>query len=70
VLSLIRFDALPVGAHNKTFFLFCSKRLKIHLRIVVLPVPGPPVIIETPFFKAEFIASIWSKFKLILLSCW
>ena len=44
VISLIRFAALPVGAARKMSRPSSSKYLIILLIVVVLPVPGPPVI--------------------------
>ena len=74
VASVIRFAALPVGAHNTTFSLCDEKRFKINLIIVVFPVPGPPVIMQTLLsfihFKASyclsdnFISNIFSNFSI------
>ena len=47
--SVMRFAALPVGAHRRTFLFIASNILIIDSIIVVLPVPGPPVITVTPF---------------------
>ena len=65
VLSLRRLAALPVGASNKHFLFLCLKQLKTHLMIVVLPVPGPPVITHTPLLTAFVTASIWFLWSLI-----
>ena len=53
----MRFAALPVGAHMSTLSPCCSKSEIIALRVVVLPVPGPPVSTIKPFERAVFIAS-------------
>ena len=49
--SLSRLDARPVGAKSKTFLRVTSSIFKIHLTMVVLPVPGPPVITDAPLFN-------------------
>ena len=58
VLSAMRLLALPVGAVNKIFsspsFSLMYNRTRC---TVVLPVPGPPVIILTRFVNAFFTAS-------------
>ena len=59
VISLIRFAALPVGAARKMSRPSSSKYLIILLIVVVLPVPGPPVITKSPFLTASETASFW-----------
>ena len=56
-VSLILLAALPVGAANITSFLLFSNIFIIVFIVVVLPVPGPPVIITTPFSIASFTAN-------------
>ena len=57
VTSISFLAALPVGASNANFsglILNSSiNNLTIHLTIVVLPVPGPPVIIVKLLFNAK-----------------
>ena len=59
VASLMRLAARPVGAHSST-----SPRSRIsrmmRLMEVVLPVPGPPVMMHTPSFTAASTASFWA----------
>ncbi len=57
VSSLILFAARPVGAANKTRSPACFSMRMMAFRVVVLPVPGPPVSISTPCSMAAFIAS-------------
>ena len=56
VCSFILLAALPVGAAN---FISLSMDSKISIktfRVVVLPVPGPPVMTKTPLFIASLTA--------------
>ena len=66
VASSILFAALPVGAQSATFFRKFLKIAMIHFIIVVLPTPGPPVIIATPFSIALLIASFWLSWNVTL----
>ena len=43
VSSVIRFAARPVGAASAKEMPFCSKLYIIPFKVVVFPVPGPPV---------------------------
>ena len=56
VNSVIRFAALPVGAPNRTFSPSNSNICMIAFKVVVFPVPGPPVKMRIPFSKAWQIA--------------
>ena len=57
VRSDIRFAALPVGAHRSMRF-FCALRILITpFNVVVLPVPGPPVRINTEPVRQALIAA-------------
>ena len=47
MVSDILLAALPVGAQSTTFFPSCLYNSNIVLIIVVLPVPGPPVMTQT-----------------------
>ena len=47
VVSVILLAALPVGAHRTTFNPSCLYNSITVLIMVVLPVPGPPVITQT-----------------------
>ena len=53
--SLMRLAARPVGAASAISPLTLSRRM-MHLMIVVLPVPGPPVITVMPLLTAVSIA--------------
>ena len=55
------FAALPVGEHNSNVILWYSIKEQIALVIVVLPEPGPPVIIKIRLFKADMIAIFCSS---------
>ncbi|OPZ61751.1 MAG: hypothetical protein BWY85_02308 [Firmicutes bacterium ADurb.Bin506] len=57
VASAIRLAALPVGAASCTFIFLASNKSMSTLRVVVFPVPGPPVKTITPDTKARSIAS-------------
>ena len=70
VASVIRFAALPVGAAITTLKLLSSNMSIIQFIMVVFPVPGPPVIISTPCWKAPLIASFWLSAKAILFFFW
>ena len=57
VASDMRLAARPVGAASAVLTPEAFKIFKIVLMIVVLPVPGPPVMTDTPFYRDEMIAS-------------
>ena len=59
VVSLILFAARPVGAARKMSMPSISKYRMIVLIVVVLPVPGPPVMTKRPFRTASFTACTW-----------
>ena len=61
VSSDIRLAARPVGAANNTVSPFSFKIRIIPLRVVVLPVPGPPVRMRNPFSSAWVIACFCSN---------
>ena len=56
VVSDILLAARPVGAAKSTSIPSSSKTCRIVLIVVVLPVPGPPVIMVTPFWTAWYTA--------------
>ena len=58
VVSVMRLAARPVGAHSTTSP-NSDKREIMHLMMVVLPVPGPPVITSKPRRSAIKMASLW-----------
>ena len=64
-VSLILFAARPVGAAKTTFWSLFSNTLIIVLIVVVFPVPGPAVIITTPFSIASLTAITWFCASLI-----
>ena len=53
VASVIRLAARPVGAARRISMSSVSKYRIMALIVVVLPVPGPPVMTSTPFFTAS-----------------
>ena len=57
VASVILLAALPVGAARAIFKPNSSAILSIAFSVVVLPVPGPPVIINNLELNAALIAS-------------
>ncbi|VIG04902.1 Uncharacterised protein [Clostridioides difficile] len=66
-VSLILFAALPVGAAKVTLLPLFSNMSIIALIVVVLPVPGPPVIINTPLLTDSLTAKICFSANLIFL---
>ena len=54
--SVILFAALPVGAASSILKSLLSKSFIMAFKVVVLPVPGPPVKTSIPFSKASKIA--------------
>ena len=56
VTSVNRLAARPVGAASRHFSFICRKRERIPFRMVVLPVPGPPVTSNTPLTAASRMA--------------
>ena len=56
VASVIRLAARPVGAARRISIPSISKYRMIVLMVVVLPVPGPPVITSRPLFTASYTA--------------
>ena len=58
VSSLMRFAARPVGAANRTLSPACFSMRIMAFKVVVFPVPGPPVSISTPCSMAAFMASL------------
>ena len=69
VASLILLAALPVGAARRILSFNCWKILRIAVMIVVLPVPGPPVITSIFERAASITASFcfWAKFDMQFL---
>ncbi len=49
----MRFAALPVGAARRTFSPLAFRMRMMAFRVVVLPVPGPPVRISIPLESAS-----------------
>ena len=56
VASLMRLAARPVGAHSSTSPI-CRMMRMMRLMDVVLPVPGPPVMMQMPSRAAASTAS-------------
>ena len=56
VASVMRLAALPVGAASPTESCRSNKARTMTRMMVVLPVPGPPVMTMSPAFKAAFTA--------------
>ena len=65
VASSILLAALPVGAARVTSIPSASESWIMAFIIVVLPVPGPPVITSTPLLIASIIACLCSCAKVI-----
>jgi hypothetical protein len=59
VVSVRRFAALPVGAHNRHFTFLARRISRIELTSVVLPLPGPPVMIASRLVSTVFSACRW-----------
>jgi hypothetical protein len=59
VVSESRFAALPVGAHSRHFTPLARRIVSIEFTRVVLPTPGPPVMITTRQVSAVWRASLW-----------
>ena len=59
VASDSRFAALPVGAHSRHFTPLARRIVRIEFTRVVLPTPGPPVMITTRQVSAVWRASLW-----------
>ena len=60
VINAKRLAALPVGAHIAILQPFCSNIEATAFKIVVFPVPGPPVNMKTPLHIAFLMASFWT----------
>ena len=61
VTSVSRFAARPVGAASRQASCICPSRDNIPFNIVVLPVPGPPVISSSPEVAASRMARVCSS---------
>ena len=61
VTSVSRFAARPVGAASRHASCICPSRDNIPFNIVVLPVPGPPVISSSPEVAASRMARVCSS---------
>ena len=59
VVSVRRFAARPVGAHNRHFTFLARRINRIEFTNVVLPTPGPPVMTATRLVRTVFNASRW-----------
>jgi len=59
VVSVSRFAALPVGAQSRQFTFLARRINRIEFTNVVLPTPGPPVMIATRLVRTVFNASRW-----------
>ena len=57
VTSLMRLAARPVGAARNTLSPASWSRRMMAFKVVVLPVPGPPVRMRMPCSKACWMAS-------------
>ena len=69
VSSLMRLAARPVGAARNTRSPASFNRWIMAFRVVVLPVPGPPVRMRMPCSKAARIASFCLSAYRMPLSC-
>ena len=70
LVSRMRLAARPVGAATAILWLLPSKILSSAFITVVLPVPGPPVIMDTPFFREFFTAAVCSAESSTQRSVW
>ena len=59
VASVMRFAARPVGAARAKVMPMPEKAWVMQRMMVVLPVPGPPVMIMTPASRARVTAVRW-----------
>ena len=59
VASPSRFAARPVGAQSRHLIFLARKISSSELSSVVLPTPGPPVMMRTRLWLATLIASFW-----------
>src|ERR1019366_6666002 len=59
VVSVRRFAALPVGAQRRHFTPLARRICRIEFTSVVLPTPGPPVMITNLLVSAVRRASLW-----------
>ena len=66
---MILFAARPVGAAIAVFRPLSSRMLMMVLMMVVLPVPGPPVMTLTPIFKELTTACFWLSERKIPVDC-
>ena len=69
VASPMRLAARPVGAHRAYSVPISSKRVITKRKMVVLPVPGPPVITNAPAFNANSTAWRWAGARVISSCC-
>jgi hypothetical protein len=59
VVSVSRFAARPVGAHSRHFTFLALRMRRIEFTRVVLPTPGPPVMMAARLVRTVFNASRW-----------
>jgi hypothetical protein len=55
----MRFAARPVGVHSSISTSFALRICKIEFTMVVLPVPGPPVMTRTFELRASCTPCLW-----------
>src|ERR1700680_2110222 len=70
VVSVSLFAARPVGAQRRHFTFLALSIIRIEFTRVVLPTPGPPVMITTRFVRTVFSASFWLGARALPVFCW
>src|SRR5438876_7121701 len=65
-----RLAARPVGAHNWHRTLLARRMSRMALTSVVLPTPGPPVIMRARLDSACFKALCWLGANSLPVFCW
>ena len=70
VVSNRRFAARPVGAHNRHLTFLALKTGRIAFARVVLPTPGPPVMMSDRLVSACLSAACWLGASSLPTFCW
>src|SRR6266567_6802206 len=70
VVSESRLAARPVGAHNWQRTFLARRMSRMALTKVVLPTPGPPVMMSARFERACFKAACWLGGNSLPVFCW